>query len=661
MEPVVRPAGYRFGAFELDVDQGELRRRGIRVRLRGRPIEILLALLERPSELVGRDELRGRLWSSDTFVDFDHNLNSAVNKLREALGDTAENPRFIETVPTRGYRWVGPVETIERQPATEAPVMAPVAEPLPLAPHGVTPVGSDGVSNNLAPVVRAPATPARRPWTTPRFVVAASFAVLALAVVAWIGMSWRRPAATAATPTKRVMLVVLPFQSLGPAGETDFFADGITDELIGQLGALDPTRLGVIARTSSMQYRGSTKSVMEIGKELNVDYVLEGSVRRDASRARITAQLVDVTSQTQLWTETYERDLKDVLMLQRDVAGRVARSLAGGVLSPVLARETSSPPFAAYELVLKARALRQEATEESAWTCVATFEEAIRIDARYAPAHAGLGDCYRLLGAPGWEAGPPAELLNRARQAVDRAIALDPNLADSFATRAMVRFNLDWDLAGANDDIDRAVALNPSHARAHQYRSAILTAMGRFDDAVTAAQLAQHLDPLSVTESATLGIRLYYARRFPEAIQQLRRTEELNPHFAVLSWGLGETYRELGRHEEAIARLRTAVEQSQHSPYMRAWLAHALATAGKKVEAESIRRDIESIGSRRFVSPFLFALMASGFGDRVDTLNWLQRTFDARSGWMPFVHVEPQFRWLQQDPEFKALIARVHP
>jgi TolB-like protein/tetratricopeptide (TPR) repeat protein len=457
------------------------------------------------------------------------------------------------------------------------------------------------------------------------------------------------------------MLVVLPFQDLGPAGEGSVFADGITDEMIGQLGALDPGRLGVIARTTSMQYRGSAKSVMEIGKELTVEYLLEGSVRRDANRVRITAQLVDVMSQTQLWTESYERDLKDVLMLQRDVAGRIARSLAGGALSPVLAREAASPSFAAYELVLKGRALRQEATEESAWKCAAAFEEAIRLAPGYAPAHAGLGDCYRLLGAPGWEAGPPAELLGRARQAVDKAIALDPNLADSYATRAMVRMNLDWDLTAANDDIDRAVALNPSHARANQYRSAILTAMGRFDEAVEAAKLAQHLDPLSITESTTLGVRLYYARRFPEAVDQLKRTATLNPRFAVLSWGLGETYRELGQHDQAIAHLRTAVELSGQSPYMRAWLAHALATGGQREEASAIRGDLEHIAARQFVSPFLFALIASGFGDRASTMNWLQKTFDARSGWMPFVPVEPQFRWLHDDQAFKALVARVHP
>jgi eukaryotic-like serine/threonine-protein kinase len=352
-----------------------------------------------------------------------------------------------------------------------------------------------------------------------------------------------------------------------------------------------------------------------------------------------------------------------VLMLQRDVAMRLAKSLAGGVLSPVLAQQPPQPTaamnFAAYELVLKARFLRQQATEESAWRCVATFEEAIRIDPSYAPAHAGLADCYRLLGAPGWEAGPPKELLDRARAAVDRALGLDPNLAEGYAARSMIRFNSDWDLAAASRDLDRAMQLNPSLARAWQYKSAILVTQGRFDEAVDAARRGQELDPLSAIESTTLGVRLYYARRFPDAIAQFTRTIATNGNFGVTHWGLGETYRELGRHDDAIAELRKAVELSNASPYMRAWLAHGLAAAGRRDEAQTIRRDLERLANERYLSPFLFALMASGFGEREQTIAWLEKTFDARSGWMPFVPVEPEFQWLKKDPQFERLIARV--
>jgi TolB-like protein/DNA-binding winged helix-turn-helix (wHTH) protein/tetratricopeptide (TPR) repeat protein len=666
--------GHRFGAFELDAQAGELRRKGLRVRLRGRPIEILRALLERQGELVTRDELRARLWTADTFVDFDHGLNSAVNKLREALDDTADNPRFIETVPRRGYRWIGPVEPLAPAPVeARRPPTIPVADPISPEPAAVAPPTVQPLqpAAQPAPVFTPPIETGPTAHTSPvrrrRLMLGLSAALLAgIAVVASMFLWWdRRPGAGRGWGgAQRAMLVVLPFETVGGAPDQEFFGDGITEEMIAQIGALDPVHLGVIARTTAMQYKRSTRGVMEIGQELNVDYVLEGSVRRDNQRARISARLVDVTSQTQLWSETYERDLKDMLMLQRDVATRIARSLAGGVLSQFVARNASagaapSPPFAAYELVLRARMLRQQATEDSAWQCVATLEEALRIDELYAPSHAALADCYRLLGAPGWEAGPPAELLARAQREADRALELDASLPEGHAVRGMVRFSYDWDLPGARRDLERAIALNPSYARAHQYLSSVLTTMGRFDEAVKAARYARELDPLSITENTTVGVRLYYARQFDAAIEAFERTLRINPDFAVAHWGLGETWRELQRHDEAIASLRRAVALSGNSAYMRAWLAHALASAGRRDEALAIRGDLERVASGRYISPFLFALMASGFHDRADTLAWLQKVRDARSGWTPFLMVEPQFSWLAKDRDFLRLLSDV--
>ncbi len=652
MDQSGQPRAYRFGPFELDSGSGELRRKGLKIRLRGRPIDILILLIGRRGELVSRDELRTQLWRADTFVDFDHGLNSAMNKLREALGDTGGNCRYIETVPRRGYRFIAPVEAVT-EPAAPAAARPPAASPEPTVQ--AAPVAPDSSSPLTEPGAQATArlSGSWRVWA------AAGIGVVVVVLIFASLLTWTRWQ-SARAEAHRVMLVVLPFDNVGATAQ-DFFSDGITDEMITQLGALDPQRLGVIARTTAMQYRHSPKNVMDIGRDLGVDYLLEGSIRRDAERVRITAQLIDAHSQTQLWTEAYERDLKDVLMLQRDVAMRIAKSLAGGVLSPVLARqpEPATPKFAAYELVLKARYLRQQATEEGAWQCVATFEEAIRSDPDYAPAHAGLADCYRLLGAPGWEAGPPKELLDRARRAADRAIALDPHLAEGYAARAMVRFNADWDLAAASRDLDHAMALNPSLARAHQYKSAILLTMGRFDEAVESARRGQELDPLSAIEKTTLGIRLYYARRFPEALEQFTRTLGTNGSFGVTHWGLGETYRELGRHGDAIPELQKAVELSNNSPYMRAWLAHGLAAAGRRDEAQTIRHDLERLANDRYLSPFLFALMASGFGEREQTLSWLEKTFEARSGWMPFVPVEPEFQWLRKDPAFTQLMARV--
>ena len=459
---------------------------------------------------------------------------------------------------------------------------------------------------------------------------------------------------------ERAMLIVLPFENRSGNPDDEFFSDGVTDEMIAQLGALDPKRLGVIARTTAMQYKASGKGVMQIGQELGVDYLLEGSVCRDASRVRITAQMVDVGSQTQLWTETYERDLRNVLMLQRDVATRIAESLAGGVLSPVLARATRrSPSFAAYERVLRGRGYRQQATEASLRQCIAMFEEAVALDAEYAAAHAGLADCYRLLGGPGWEVAPPAELLEQAPAAAARALELDPELPEGYAVRGMVRFSFDWDLVAADRDLSRAIALNPSYARAHQYRSAVLVAMGRFEEAVASARRATELDPLSATASTTLGVRMYYAGQHDAAIEQLRRTLTAHEGFPVVHWGLGQTFRQLRQFDEAIAELRSAVTLSNESVYMRAWLAHALAEAGRRDEAAAIRQALTEASRERYVAPFLFALMASGFGESEVALDWLEKTRDARSGWIPFVPVEPQFEWLRGDPRFRRVIAGI--
>ena len=409
-----------------------------------------------------------------------------------------------------------------------------------------------------------------------------------------------------------------------------------------------------------MQYKHSSKGAMEIGRELGVDYLLEGSVRRDAGRVRITAQLVEVGSQTQLWAETYERGERDVLMLQRDIAVRIAQSLAGGVLSPVLARATRrSPSFAAYERVLRGRALRQVATEPAIREAITMFEEAIGLDAEYAAAYAGLADCYRVLGGPGWEAAPPSELLERARAAADKALELDPELPEGYTARGMIRFSLEWDLPAADRDLQRAIALNPSYARAHQYRSAVLTAMSRFDDAVEAARRSYALDPLSVTDGTTLGIRLYYAGRYEDAVSQFQVTLQDHPGFSITHWGLGQTYAEMGRLDDAVSALRTAAENAGGSAYMRAWLVNALARAGQRDEAERIRTEIKAHADERYVSPFVFALMAAGFGEKESALEWLERVKAARSGWVPFLPVEPEFAAYRDDPRFKALLSDV--
>ena len=641
-------AGYRFGVFEVDTRKAELRKSGRQIRLRGRPFDILLLLLEAGGALVSRDELRQRLWSSETFVDFDHGLNTAVNRLREALGDSAESPRFIETIPRRGYRFIAPIA-----PISAAVVSAP-------APQGATsPPASVPAVQEPAAVPRLDVESVHRDRVTRRLVIRALVlaALVAAAALAWRAYSAWNPSRAASKMT----IAVLPFANLSGETAQEYLSDGFTEELIAELGRLQPQRIGVVARTTVMQYKNTRKSIGEIGRELGAEYVLEGSVRRAAGRMRITAQLVSAANQTNLWSETYERTEEDALTLQSEVAGRIAQALAVQIL-PAGGQPARQPTsFAAYEYVLRGRFFREQATEASARKAIEYFRKAIEIEPNYALAHAGLSDAYRLLAAPGWEVELPSTLLGIAKQEAAEAQRLGPELPESYAASAMVRLTYDWDLRGAEVDLQRALALNPSFAQAHQYYSGVLTTMQRPDDAIHEARRAFELDPLSRTASTTLGVRLYYAGRNDEAAVQFRRTLEVNANFGVAHWGLAQTLRMRGRFDDSVKSLRAAVDFSDNSSYMRAWLGHGLAVAGRRDEALAILRALESDARSGYVSPFHFALVYAGLRDDSSTIDWLEKAFADGSGWMPYLPVENEFAHLRSNPRFQRLLSRIHP
>jgi TolB-like protein/DNA-binding winged helix-turn-helix (wHTH) protein/Flp pilus assembly protein TadD len=628
--------GSRFGVFEFDPRAGELRRRGLKVRVRGRPLDILAILLERPADVVTRDELRQRLWPADTFVDFDHGLNAAVNKLREALGDTAENPRFIETLPRRGYRFIAPVDTWESSPPVAAPPEPPGPPEKEATPEAIPPAG-------------------RRTWMTSTVVAAVMAAIVLTLVTVWLTVWPKRSGPTGVDATGKVLLAVLPFENLSGSPDQDYFSDGLTDELIAQLGALSPSRLGVIARTSAQQYKGTKKDIGQIGSELGVAYVLEGSVRRAGDRVRITAQLIQVADQTHLWAERYDRDVADVLGIQSEVAMKVAKSLAMEILEERLPRAAPARVFSAFETYMRGRFYREQVTEESVRRAISHFERAIDLDPALAPAHAALADCHRLLAAPGWEVERPSDLLPRARASAERALEIDPRLAEAHVVLAMLRFDHDWDIPAAERGLRQALALNPSSSRAHVYYSGVLTAAGRFDEAIREARLALELDPMAAIAGTTLGIRLFYAGRFDEAVAQFQRTIQRNPEFPVAHWGLAETFWRLGRREEALAAWQRAVDASGGSSYMRARLAHGLAAAGQTARARQLLTELESAASARYVAPFHLALVHAGLGDNDRAIQELERARKDRSGWMMWLNVERGFDGVRDQPRFEAL------
>jgi TolB-like protein/DNA-binding winged helix-turn-helix (wHTH) protein/tetratricopeptide (TPR) repeat protein len=632
---------YRFGVFEVDGRTGELRKQGRPLKLRGRPFDILLLLLARGGDVISREELRQQLWQADTFVDFDHGLNSAMNRLRETLGDSAENPRFIETLPKRGYRFIAPIEV---PPATAPSAVDAVPHPPPSPAVVAVPAPASSIGGLSFP--------------SRAILLLASGALVVAVVVSALYLKIGRPAAPSSS---RTTLAVLPFQNLSNDAEQEFFSDGFTEEMIAELGTLDPDHLGVIARTTTMLYKNARKDVGQIRRDLGVDYVLEGSIRRAGSRMRITAQLVQTIDMTHLWAESYDRDVSDVLAIQREVAMKIAHSLTLALRRPRAEGVQTAASFPAYELCLRGKFFREQATEEGARKAIEYFQRAIAIDPSYAPAHSGLADSYRLLGAPGWEVDQPADLLQKAKAGAERALQLDPESSEAHAVLSMVKLDYDWDLAGSEREVLEAIRLNPSSVQAHQYYSSTLTTMGRMEEATREAHRAMELDPLSAIAGTTLGIRYWYDGRIDEAIAEFNKTLEANPEFGVAHWGLAQCYRQRGDTARELNELRRAVSLSGNSAYMRAHLAYGLATSGDREGALAIQRELEADGRQRYASPYHLALIAAGLGDQDGMMRSLERALSDRSGWMVFLQVEPEFSGVRQLPAFRQLLARVKP
>jgi TolB-like protein/DNA-binding winged helix-turn-helix (wHTH) protein len=656
---------YRFGLFEVDGRTGELRKQGRAVRLRGRPFDILLLLLGRLGDVITREELRRQLWPADTFVDFDHGLNSAMNRLREALGDAAESPRFVETLPKRGYRFIAPIEVVDREVARHGRTGtsslerhdAPPPAMVPERAHAQEAAASKPVPTE--PVVGARAAAATSLSTPSRMILLAATVALAAAVV--VALLFLRVGQPRPPHSSKMTLAVLPFENLSADADQDFFSDGFTEEMIAELGKLDPDRLGVIARTTTRLYKNARKNIGQIRQELGVDYVLEGSIRRAGNRMRITAQLVQTNDMTHLWAESYDRDVSDVLAIQSEVAMKIARSLTLALRRPDAGAARGTTSASAYDLYLRGRSFRDQATEESTRKAIEYFQRAIAADSQYARAYAGIADAYWLLGAPGWEVEQPIAVLQKAQSSAERALAIDPQRAEARAVLAMVRLSYRWDRQGAEREIQEAIRLNPSSAISHQYYSTVLTTMGRFDEAIAEARRALELDPLSAPASTTLAIRYLYAGRLAEAMTQFSKTLDANPEFAVAHWGLAQGHLAAGAGLRALEELQRALELSGNSAYMRAHLAYGLAISGNRDRAVSIQREIENESRERYQSPYHQALISVGLGDREGTLRALERAFADRSGWMVFLPVQPEFAQVRAAPEFQRLLARVTP
>jgi TolB-like protein/DNA-binding winged helix-turn-helix (wHTH) protein/Tfp pilus assembly protein PilF len=642
--PVASTRIVRFGVFEVDLKACELRKHGFRIKLAEQPFQVLALLLERPGEIVTREELRDRLWPGDTFVDFDHGLNNAVMRVREVLLDSSEHPRYVETVPRRGYRFVAPVE--------ETSVPPPVPATLELEGGSTSPPSSASNPALAHSISEHPGVPR---WFTSRLAAAIAVVVVGLVALLVFTIHARNVATNQAKATRSTSLVVLPLENLSGDKDQDYFADGMTDELIANLAKI--RSLHVISRSTAMTYKGTRKPLSEIARELNVDAVVEGTVMRVGSRVRITAELVQVSTDHHLWADTYESQMGDVLALQNRVSAAIVNEIRINLTPEERERLAKTPAVApeAYENYLKGLYYWNKRSDENLTRAIGYFERATQSDPNYALAYAGLSDCYAIISAEIFGTMPASQAAPKARAAAVRALELDPTLAEAQTSLATEKFNYEWDWSGAAQGFERAIGLNPSYATAYQRYSLYLAAMGRAQDSFAQIQKARALDPLSLSINFSLGWRLYMARQYDAAITQLKDTLEMDPSYELPHLVAGQAYEQKGNYALAIPELRKAVELSRGTPLMVSALAHAYARSGNRAEAEKLLAQLQAKSMNQYVSPYYFAIVCVGLGRTEEALDWLEKAFGDRSNGLVFLKVEPELDDLRSNSRFIAL------
>jgi TolB-like protein/DNA-binding winged helix-turn-helix (wHTH) protein/Tfp pilus assembly protein PilF len=624
----------RFGVFELDLQAGELRKSGVLLHLPPQPFKILTLLASHPAELVTREQIRDQVWGTGTFVDFEHSLNFAIKKIRDALGDDPETPRYIQTLPRRGYRFIAPVDVV-------AGLVLPT----------------------LGPDEAAPVRTARPRWAPLRgnwIVVAVSAAVVAIAAVLFalnLG-SVRDRLLTAldlksAVPPGIESIVVLPLENLSRDPEQEYFADGLTDSLITDLGNISTMR--VISRTSVMQYKRTRKPLPEIARELNVDAAVEGTVQRSGGRIRITAQLLNARTDRHLWAQTYERDSEDVIRLERQMALAIAREVTGR-LTPAqetrLARSTTTNPRA-YDAYLRGRYLFDQRTEGPVTAAIGYYEQALREDPHFALAYSGLADCYSVAW---WTKGD----LSLAEKYARKALALEPDLAEGHASLGIID-TFAGKFADAEKELKRALDLNPNYVMAHHWRSVHLQLLGRPEEALAENERARQLDPFSLpVNHLRVGI-LLCLRQYDRAVEQAETEAVIDPQSALPYAGLARIYWIEGRVPDALAEERKVATLWHLTAWLRDLDEVAAAFARAGLRAAQVKS--AQLKEKGYKDPYAAIEIAYQYGiveDKGKVLEWLNQAFrdNALDDIYHASQSAPELDCVRSDPRFHDLLRR---
>ena len=615
---------YSFGPFVLNPAERVLLRDGRPVSLPPKAIETLLTLVEKPGHVIEKAELLARVWPN-TFVE-EATLAQNIFTLRKALDSSADGQEYIETVPKRGYRFVAPVRELER-----------------------------------------PTAPGSEEWHVRgrharQLLVWALLGILVFAAGTGFYFGARSSEPKPGPSTSRITLAVLPFQNLSPDPQQEYFSDGLTEEMITQLGGFNPERLGVIARTSAMHYKGTTETAGQIGQELGVDYLVEGSFRREGSHVRVSAQLIRVRDQMHLWAQDYDRDFSDYLALENDVSRDIANQIQLKLSAQPVAHLSRALNPNAYDAYLKGRFFWNKRTEEGHLKAIEYFNQAITAEPFYAQAYSGLADAYALLGSNQTSAITRRDAMEKARAAAVKALAIDDSLAEAHTSLAFVYWHYDWNWPAAEGEFRRALQLNPSYPTAHHWYAFYLVSQGRMDQALEEIRRGQLADPLSLIINTDSAQILYFAGHFDQAIERSRRVLEMNPQFPLarlpLVWALVEKH----QYKAAVDEAEKEMQVPGAGPDVEASLAATYAAAGRSKQARELLRRLNKESARQHAGQFFSVPVAEAYaelGDKDQAFAWLEKDFQNRNGGLTLVKVDPYLDSLRADPRFADLVRRI--